>query len=147
MKSNEDFIIPGLRSIGWLRTKDLPPHIRFMSRAGMIPVITASVTDISFFGSAELSFSGGEGRKQESTLKFSSSDGFPQEDISFIVELRSHRRFVIGALEPPFPQIEISAETGAKPSDKSAVSYTVKWAGKPTRVSVFLSEDKALPLR
>lgn len=147
MRSNEDFIIPGLRSIGWLRTKDLPPYMRFMSRSGMIPVITASVTDISFFGSAELSFSGGKGRKQESSLKFSSSDSFPLEDISFIVELRSRRRYLIGALEPPFPQVEVSADAGAKPSDKSAVSFTVKWAGKPARVSVFLAEDRKLPLR
>lgn len=141
MIDNNNFLMPGLRRIAYLKTADLPQNIRMMSDAKINPAVAAPATDINFFGSADLSYSKSKDGKKVSTLTFSSSDSIPLNDIAFIVENQSRQRFIIGALEAPFPKIELKSNTGGSPSDKRADVYSVTWAGCPTRIDACCFDD------
>lgn len=147
MLSFADFQMPGLRRIAIIDPADLPPLIREMAVSGIVPVISSPVRDIDFTGDAELSFSKSKDGKESTTLSFTSSDCIPFYDVSFIVEDQMGQRRVVGALEPPFPLLNVERTTAGGPGQRRRTDYTVTWPGYPPEVTVYLDDDNTLPIR
>ena len=129
MLDKDNFLISGLRRIAYVRSSDLPRHIR------------------RIFGDSKLEFSRSKDGKETSTLTFSSSDDIPLHDIAFIAQDRSGHRRIVGALEAPFPMVAVSESTGGSAADRRATTYTVTWAGRPAHVVIWMDDDNRLPIR
>lgn len=146
MVSFTDFQIPGLRRIAFIDPADLPPFIREMAKTGIQPVIASPLRDIDFFGEAVLSFTLSKDGKEQTKLSFSSSDSIPFRDVAFVVEDQLGQRRVVGSLEPPFPKLDVVKTTGGGPGQKRNTEYTVTWTGYPPEVTVYMDDDKHLPV-
>lgn len=134
--------IPSLRRIAVLQASDLSPSLRSLSLSGEpVPVIAAPVT-LNFHGKASLRYEldSSSQLRAKSELSFSTTEAVGTDaPLAFIAEDHRGRRFLIGAFEPPFPQVKQTVYTGASPSDTYAVSVTVSWPHAPMICTALLS--------
>lgn len=121
--------IPGISKIYFLNTSDLPPFLRhfpdnFATRLPVIPNL------MDFSGVPLFSYS--QSAEPASHLEFFSESLLRNAHYAFIAVDMHHRNWLIGALEPPFPKIEIEAST-ADFSGKAGFSYKISWPNLPVK--------------
>lgn len=119
------------------------PEFARESALADIPVTILKMPDlIHHFGDASLSVQSASGSlAAESKLIFSTSEDIDLSNpVSFIVETHSGDSLMIGAFEPPYPEIKKNYSTGASPKDRHAITYTVTWPSIPIPVLGITSE-------
>lgn len=136
--------LPSLAKIAVLPASMLYPDCRSMSRAGISVPVLAVPELIPFFGRASLTSeeSTSDPLKAKSTLTFNiSTDPDIHEPKAFIAEDHQGQRWLMGAFEPPFPEIRKNNTTGSSPTDTKQVTVTVSWTHPPVRCTVLLPGD------
>lgn len=141
-------LFPSLKTIAFLRCDDLRPDIRMLAAAGLPVAVDAQPEVIRHFGKAGLSGSlTPSSLSGSSKLSFSSASAIiPGAPVAFIAEDHNGSRWLIGAFEPPFPEIEQKFLSGVSPKDQARIDFSVSWQFPPVKVAVWLPGDADLPV-
>lgn len=143
----EHFSIPGLRQVAAIPFDALTPDIRRMRIAGMTAQVSAIPTMMYIFGESSLEWEIGADGKRSASLSFYSLESLPNSPFAFVAEDRMGIRWLVGAMEPPFPVVSVSATSGKGSADSRAILYKVEWEGTPIICNCRFPSDISLPLR
>lgn len=104
--------LPGIKSIGYLPCKNLPPFILQKYLVGIPVGIYAVATPVEFFtnASCEADQDPDNGSTiEKTTLQFSTTQNLPYGiPLAFVVKDVNDRAYVIGFREAPFPVITVN---------------------------------------
>lgn len=137
MKSST-VILPGIRSVGFTDCEGLPSNVALRSIARMDVPLLVAVETVDFFGEPQCECRterDGAEVTQSATLKFRTSAELPSwRRLAFVVEDVSGRKFLIGAHERPYPQVNVTASTGLPSGD--AAGFEVEVTHKAIRTLI-----------
>lgn len=103
--------LPGIKSIGYLYTSQLPSHILQKHLAGVPVGVYAQPTPVSFVNASCEAEQDPDHSSvlEKTTLEFSTSDEFPFHlPLAFVITDTNNRSYVIGQKEAPAPQITVN---------------------------------------
>lgn len=134
--------IPSLRHVAISPCAILPAEIRDSHLAGEEIFIDEPPSLIPIHGKASLQAEEKSGSISGKTqLTFHTTLPIDiREPLAFFAYTHEGRILLLGAWEPPFPEITQTADTGETPSSQRSITITAKWSSLPIPVT-FLSDD------
>lgn len=131
--------LPSLRHIAILPCRNLPRSIRETHLAGdeLFLADEEIPTRILTYGKSSLQSESKSGTPGgTATLTFHTSEQLDtSEPLAFFAVTHEGATKLIGAWEPPFPEITLISDTGDAPSSTRGVTVTVKWSYLPVPVT------------
>ena len=132
--------LPSLRHIAILPCRKLPSSIRESHLAGeeiFLYEPDEIPTRILTYGKSSLQSESKSGTPGgTATLTFHTSEQLDtSEPLAFFAVTHEGVTKLIGAWEPPFPEITQTSDTGDAPSSTRGVTVTVKWSYLPVPVT------------
>ncbi len=143
----EQISIPGLRQVAAISFDALPHDIRRMRIAGMTAHVAAIPAMMNIFGDSSIEWEIDADGRRSASLSFYSLEILPNGHFAFVAEDRMGNRWLVGAMEPPFPKVSVSASSGKGSADSRAILYKVEWEGTPIICNCRFPSDISLPLR
>lgn len=122
-------ILPGIKSIGWIDSRNLPRRVDLSAICGMPVAILTDIHPIEFFDEPTCECKtkkDGGGYEDSVTLKFLTGSKLPPLATAFIVTDVSDRSFLIGSLEKPHATAEPMQRLGVPSGDSAGYSYEIK---------------------
>jgi hypothetical protein len=136
-------ILPGISAIYRLDCKSLLENVALRGICNLpVPVLTA-LTRVEAFDEAECQCKtqrNGGSNQDTASLKFLSDTLLPQHvTIGFVVTDLNGKSFLIGAKEPPFPQIKVTRRCGSPAGDAAGYMYEVEHTAIKTLIPCVIS--------
>lgn len=133
INSTDAYTLPGIREIYSVDCEKLQPNIRQIAASGNFVAVQTTAHRIRLNDSPSLSVSSENksgSTSQSVTLKFSTPDK-PQFDsqLGFIAVDQAGNRYLIGAGEPPYPQIKITRSSGTLSSEPATWTIEARLIG------------------
>lgn len=126
--------LPGIVKVGWLDCEKLQPNLRDLAAAGVPVAAHTAVTLVPLAADAtcELASEMQKGAVvQTATLKFRTSQYIPVEvQLGFVVTDVQGESWLIGAAEPPFPQVKLTRKSRTPSGDPAVWDIEVKAVGQ-----------------
>lgn len=121
--------LPGIVKIQIVRCSDIQPHVMLTSICGAVVALALPAVTIKFYGQPSLKWDGSTvngSRQEKSTLEFSTTDQLPEGDrLAFVLTVASGKQYLIGSLEPKYPQINYSETAGAPDGEAALRTYKI----------------------
>lgn len=121
----------GISQVAAFHPSALPNSVRLAQRAGISVPVAAVMTRLDPFGQATIRT---ENTRDGHTVRLSFLSvidldlGLP---LAFVARDRRGRLFLIGASEPPYPEVSKTDSSGTGSADRAAISYEIEWKHLP----------------
>lgn len=122
-------ILPGVKAIGWLYCKNIPPRVDLQAISGIVVPLICDIRQIDFFDNVECQCTTeavNNGFEDKASLKFKAGSLIPfRDDIAIVVTDVNDRSWLIGSQEPPRLQFKVETLHGAPDGDGAGFSYDI----------------------
>ena len=126
---NSHFALPGIKSLAYLFTENLPTNIPMKAVSKMPVAIFAALTSIPFTGECTCvveNTNQNNGTAETATLTFRTQTVLPEHrPLAFILTDVMGQSYVLGAKEKPYAQIHSNKAFGLPDSEPRTIEYEV----------------------
>lgn len=133
--------LPGITAVGWVDCEKLQPNLRDMAVAGLAVAAHTAVNLLPLCADASCEVVSERSRRaviQTATLKFRTPQMLPEDvQLGFVVTDVQDRSWLIGAAEPPFPQVKLTRKLGTPSGDPAIWEIEAKAVGERSLIPCF----------
>lgn len=141
MKTN-NYLLPGIKAIGWLRSDALPTRIDLKGICGQIVKIINRINYVDFFDEPKCNCKREKNAgnyTETATLQFQCGEKLPEDiKLSFLVTDVFNKSYIIGSKEAPMAEVAVELKKGVPGSESASYNYEVKHVALKTLIPCIL---------